>query len=880
MIEVKNLTKSFKRGKIKTTALNNVSFNLGNKGFVFILGKSGSGKSTLLNILGGLNSATSGEIIADGNNIVKFNKAQYDKYRNSYIGYIFQEFYLIEQLTLEQNVALSLDLANKKDKEAVQSAIDKVRLKGLEQRYIYELSGGQRQRVAIARALVKNPNIILADEPTGNLDSKNATQILKLLKKISKEKLVVIVSHNIESAYEYADRIIELADGEIIRDEERVPNYVNDFKIMDETLTLPYCKEIGHDDLITINANLQAGNIKKIEQLGSGFVPSENKVEEYTKVKLKKANMNIWKSLSLAAKFFKKTKFSTAFTLALSVLIIFILGICQFFIQYDASKSISDVMIESNETDFVLYQGRYYNSDQLYVTIDTPVRADASDAIEFKNAGYDGNIYPLYNFSLPISTSNLPQEKAITAKTNTSSFYAKETYGTLVTDEQYLIRLFGQDGKLNVLAGNLTDKPYGVIITDYIADSIIYNFPTKYTNYEELLGNYMPSSGLRGYINAVIDTGYKEKYSEEYIAQHLREAKEINEGKRVTLSDADTATELANYTKKYIGLSYSLNKDFGSTLTDMKVRDYANLNNILITYQDGSSKYSATATVSPGSLLEFDLTGNDVVIGLTLYNTLFGTKYTKTTVPEDLQPQVLKIDKYDRKNDIEDGLPTLQLELNVVGINTGTVGASSIVCSDEIFTAVRDNQTFIYGYYFDNIADIGDVYEISKTHLYSNSSSLYKAIGSVSDIVKIFESFILLITLVLCFTCVLLLIRFGFGNIRKNKYEIGVLLALGGNHRTIIKIFLSQIVFVGIVICALSTASLIFLTTYANGLIVEAFVTFIKNPALESITILSFNPMVLSIDIIIIILVTIISAIIPTLYLRNIKPINIMKVRD
>ena len=129
MIEVKNLTKSFKRGKIKTTALNNVSFNLGNKGFVFIIGKSGSGKSTLLNILGGLNSATSGEIIADGNNLAKFSKSQYDKYRNSYIGYIFQEFYLIEQLTLEQNVALSLDLANKKDKEAVQSAIEKVRLK-------------------------------------------------------------------------------------------------------------------------------------------------------------------------------------------------------------------------------------------------------------------------------------------------------------------------------------------------------------------------------------------------------------------------------------------------------------------------------------------------------------------------------------------------------------------------------------------------------------------------------------------------------------------------------------------------------------------------------------------------------------------------------
>ena len=879
MIEVKNLTKSFKRGKIKTTALNNVSFNLGNKGFVFIIGKSGSGKSTLLNILGGLNSATSGEIIADGNNLAKFSKSQYDKYRNSYIGYIFQEFYLIEQLTLEQNVALSLDLANKKDKEAVQLAIEKVRLKGLEHRYIYELSGGQRQRVAIARALVKNPNIILADEPTGNLDSKNATQILRLLKKISKEKLVVIVSHNIESAYEYADRIIELADGTIIRDEEKVPGYENDFKIMNDTLTLPYCKEIGHDDLITINANLQAGNIKKIEQLGSGFEPSKNEVEEYEPVKLKKANMNLWKSLSLAAKFFKKTKLSTAFTLALSVLIIFILGICQFFIQYDASKSISEVMIESNATDFVLYKGKYYSEDQPYITIDTPVRADSNDITKFKEEGYEGGIYPLYNYSLPISTSNITQEKAIAAKTNISNFYLKETYGTLVTDEQYLIRIFGKDGKLNVLAGNLTDKPYGVIITDYIADSIIYNFPTKYTSYEDLIGDYKPSTGLRGYINAIIETDYKEKYGD-YIEQHLKEAKEIAEGKRVTLSDTNRVNELSSYTKKYLGLNYSLNKDFGTTLASKEVRDYATLNYALLTLENNNSTYLATNTFYPDFKLEYELNGNETIMGLTLYNKLFGTKYTKATIPEDLAPRTIKIDKFDNKIAIEEGSPTLQLELNVIGIDTSSTGLNAFICDESNFTKIRENQTFVYAYYFDNINDIGDAYEYSKINLYSNNSSLFKAIGSVSDIVKIFESFILLITLILCLTCVLLLIRFGFGNIRKNKYEIGVILALGGNHRTIIKIFLSQIVFVGIVICALSTLSLMFLTTYANDLIVDALVAFVKNSTLETINILSFDPMILSIDIVIIIIVTIISAIIPTLYLRNIKPINIMKVRD
>lgn len=879
MIEVKNLTKTFKRGKIKTTALNNLSFNLGNKGFVFIIGKSGSGKSTLLNILGGLNSASSGEIIADVNNLAKFSKSQYDKYRNSYIGYIFQEFYLIEQLTLEQNVALSLDLANIKDKEAVQSAIEKVRLKGLEHRYIYELSGGQRQRVAIARALVKNPHIILADEPTGNLDSKNATQILKLLKKISKEKLVVIVSHNMDSAYEYADRIIELADGAIIRDEERIPEYVNDFKIMNDTLTLPYCKEIGHDDLITINANLEAGNIKKIEQLGSGFEPSKNEVEEHEKVHLKKANMNLIKSLGLAAKFFSKTKLSTAFTLALNILLIFILGLCQFFIQYNASESISEVMAESNETDFVLYKGIYYSDEQLYVTIDTPTRADTNDINKFRNEGYEGNIYSLYNYSLPISTSNITQEKAIAAKTNIANFYLKETYGTLVADEQYLIRLFGKDGKLEVLAGNLTDKPYGVIITDYVADSIIYNFPTKYTNYEELLGSYAPSTGVRGYINAIIGTGYKEKYGD-YIEQHLKEAQEIKEGRRVTLSDLDKVNELANYTKKYLGLNYSLNMNFGNMMTNKEARDYATLNNALLTFEDNSTTYLATNTIYLDFKFEHELNDNEAVLGLTLYNKLFGTKYTKTTIPVNLEPRTIKVDKYDHKNDIEDGSPTIQLEFKVIGIDTTATLTNAIIVDESTFTKIRENQTFVYGYYFDNINDIGDTYEFSKTNLYSNNSSLFNAIGTVSDIVVVFESFIFMITLILCLTCVLLLIRFGFGNIRKNKYEIGVILALGGNHRTITKIFLSQIVFVGILICSFSALSLFLLTEYANGLIVEALVTFVKNPALTSITVLSFNPVLLSIDIIIVIIVTIISAIIPTLYLRNIKPINIMKVRD
>lgn len=219
MIKVRNLVKIYKSKKRKTCrAIDNISFDLPNKGMVFMIGKSGSGKSTLLNLLGGLDSPTEGEITVLGNSINKYNENDLYSYRSALIGFVFQDFHLLNDFTVEENIALSLQLENKYNEIEVNSVLEKVDLVSYNKRYPNELSGGQKQRVAIARALVKNPNIILADEPTGNLDIGTAKQILKLLKSISKEKLVVVVSHNLDDAYEYADRIIELKNGRIEKD--------------------------------------------------------------------------------------------------------------------------------------------------------------------------------------------------------------------------------------------------------------------------------------------------------------------------------------------------------------------------------------------------------------------------------------------------------------------------------------------------------------------------------------------------------------------------------------------------------------------------------------------------------------------------------------
>ena len=218
MIKLENITKIYEtiNHHNKTIALSNVNLEIGDKGLVFILGKSGSGKSTLLNILGGLDKETSGNYIVNGKSTNDFKDVDYDFFRNTCVGFVFQEFNVLEKYTVYENIALAYELQNKTaNREEILKLLEELGIKDLENRKMNELSGGQKQRVAIARALIKKSQIILADEPTGNLDSVSSAQIFQILKSISKERLVIVVSHDRESARNYADRIIGIKDGQI-----------------------------------------------------------------------------------------------------------------------------------------------------------------------------------------------------------------------------------------------------------------------------------------------------------------------------------------------------------------------------------------------------------------------------------------------------------------------------------------------------------------------------------------------------------------------------------------------------------------------------------------------------------------------------------------
>lgn len=230
MLKLENITKIYEGKNFKQIALNDVTLAFRNNEFVSILGPSGSGKTTLLNIIGGLDKYTYGNLIIDGVSTRKYKERDWNNYRSKKVGFIFQSYNLINHQTVLSNVLLSLNIAGKPKKESIKLAKKVLKDVGLEN-YIKKkpkhLSGGQMQRVAIARALVTNPDIILCDEPTGALDSQTSIQIMELLKEISKEKLVIMVTHNVTLANKYSDRVITLNDGVITYDTSpyEVENY-------------------------------------------------------------------------------------------------------------------------------------------------------------------------------------------------------------------------------------------------------------------------------------------------------------------------------------------------------------------------------------------------------------------------------------------------------------------------------------------------------------------------------------------------------------------------------------------------------------------------------------------------------------------------------
>ena len=270
MLELRKISKIYKTNDLKQTALNDINIKFRKSEFVSILGPSGSGKTTLLNIIGGLDKYTSGDLIINGISTKKYSDKDWDSYRNYKIGFVFQSYNLIPHQSALSNVELALTLSGVKKEERRKRAIEVLKKVGLE-RHMHkrpnQMSGGQMQRIAIARALINNPDILLADEPTGALDSETSIQIMELLKNISKEKLVIMVTHNPELANIYSNRIIKILDGKIIDDS-------NPFNEEDSKITEEKTKKTSMSFLTALSLSLNNLMTKKGRTILTAFAGS------------------------------------------------------------------------------------------------------------------------------------------------------------------------------------------------------------------------------------------------------------------------------------------------------------------------------------------------------------------------------------------------------------------------------------------------------------------------------------------------------------------------------------------------------------------------------------------------------------------------------
>lgn len=458
MLEIKNLVKIYKtKGGQEVRALDGVSLKFEEKGMVFLLGKSGSGKSTLLNLCGGLDSPDSGEIIIKGRSSKDFTQSDFDSYRNTFIGFVFQEYNILNEFSVEDNIALALELQGKnKNKKEVADILKQVDLENFARRKPNTLSGGQKQRVAIARALVKNPEIIMADEPTGALDSNTGKQVFDTLKKLSAQKLVIVVSHDREFAEVYGDRIIELKDGKIISDitktriaaEKKSENlsFVGEDTISVKSgsrLTKEDFERINEflsqssGDVIITNGQREIQEFRKAARIDENGARESFKTTDETKLAAKdyteqdsrfiRSKLPARHAVKIGASSLKIKPFRLIFTIFLSMIAFTLFGLFSTLTFYDeaatayetyASAGVDGLLIKDSYTVTQVYYENGKEQDRSSYGRDTLFTPEDLAGIR---AEYGKNALGIFNYSDNVSNELRPAN--VTAGTDFNSIY-------------------------------------------------------------------------------------------------------------------------------------------------------------------------------------------------------------------------------------------------------------------------------------------------------------------------------------------------------------------------------------------------------------------------------------------------------------------------
>ncbi len=869
MIELKNIKKTYKSKKgVSTEALKEVNIKFNESGLVFILGKSGSGKSTLLNILGGLDTYTSGDIIINGKSTKQFKEKDWDAYRNTYIGFIFQEFNLLDDYNVEDNLRLALELQHKKiTDEEILTALKMVDLDDLLKRKPNELSGGQKQRIAIARALIKNPKIILADEPTGSLDSTTSKQIFKILKEISKNKLVIVVSHDDESARKYADRIIKISDGIIEEDtNSSIIKNNNELKLVNAKLPFLYSLKMG---------------------LGNLF---------HKKIRL-------------------------IFSILLIVLCLVCFGTMTSTLNSDINKELIKIFKEKGSTEVRILK---YQDNVSYEKIFTEQIKHLFDTNIEGNNLFPETIKLDDNFISEVETkTNLNWYGEYNAYNNFEPL--SWSYNSSVDDNGILYyyigdSLLGKNIKFvkandnlfkNIkIIGNIPNNDDEIMITSFVADQIINNgIKSKKDKNNNTIDFYKPIT----YANIIDDNIYINLGDMTYVkivgiadyTDYLKKYSDLKEIKAATMWD------MSNKSKEYKKLDELYNNllnDIDQFLSRIYVSDVF-INKIDLKNENISN--STTKIIYNNDIFDIDefayinkdldvlvnndikkistLNNDEIIINTALLNVITKNDYQKKLkeyiASNKTNDTVEFLKKYLNDNSIIDKKFKTSIKENKIYSDVNNFGEYSVVgvIDDDsesslvyynkecIKDLISDN--IVMTHIFTNVNTVDELKTILKYYPINNSNIISQSNYSSSlltsiEIIYIFKLLGKYGTIFFLVFAIVILMNFISNSIKFRKKEIGILRAIGCRRIDVIKMFIYECLTLMLICLGLSFIIIPKITNSINS--------FISSTLYSNISIMNFGILqILGVTIVMIIIV-IISSIIPIQKLTKMKPIDII----
>ncbi|MDR2828404.1 MAG: ATP-binding cassette domain-containing protein [Acholeplasmatales bacterium] len=892
MIKLVGLEKVYKTKKNQNVeALTNINLELPSKGMVFIIGKSGSGKTTLLNMIGGLDSPTSGLIYVNDKLINSASQSELDSYRNSFLGLIFQDSYLFNHLSVYDNVIISYKLKGSAvDDSYVDKILERVGILDLKNRLIKELSGGQKQRVAIARTLVKDVEIILADEPTGSLDSINSKIVYDLLKEISAYKLVIVVSHDFYNSLSYATRIIELSDGKIIKDltAKRGATVEDSVAFHDELLSTYFVK----------NPHRKSSDLK---------------VENEVKATLTNFSITVKERFRMSLSNIFKRKVMVIFTIVLVSIMLMLFGIS----INMKSFNVVDSIISTTNTEKLGSIGfantkvgnRQFGKDQVVQALFNYDELRNVD-LYFPNLEYYTEFsqywaflptvkaYPLkYNYRIAFH-DNLMGFKGGVNEQNLSDFFnSKLLYGTYPKhNDDYIEVIVSDFFAYGAALWGIADSK--VVPGSDIRDVIGLDYIVSYTDLPQF--REIPYAHYNLRVVGIYQTDFRSRFfgiDEEAVIDIETFSKGIEDAKADSapywkneyflniynnaMCIYEDLEEKAyhnpyNFIRTNLALSDALEEDDSTIWTDytLGIPNFIN-------YKDFSTTYTM-AGIYPdtnegiryanGYDSNSELKDDEIIID---YLTMYRLYYEYS--PESIVP--ITFSEFDLS--VLDGLllwtkdhvdGTYELQFKIAGIADNPWGIGFLLVNDYRFFLAKEHAFRSANYVYVKNGDYNDMVALAKemlSHGYIVGNYISLNVMDIAYLFKLLGTVFTALIILLFLIVTVLLYYFISTNIKNQADEIGLLRALGASGKSIMQVYLIETLIMSVFMASICVG-LIYLSTSLINQTVVSIVSY-------NLVILTTKWFSVVIAVVVCFLSSALASIIPLFKLNKSKPIDTLK---